>query len=131
MSLARGAVLAVAVLACAWFVVGIRQAANTTRATTAISSGTDLSAARAARIASWLNAAGWLNPDQQVNVLRGQLALDQNQRAHAELIVERVTRKEPDNLQAWLVLLQATLDRDRRVFDIAVKALYRLDPRAK
>lgn len=111
--------------------VGIRQAANTTHAAAAISSGTELSAARAGRIASWLKAAGWLNPDQQVNVLRGQLALDQNQRAEAELIAERVTRKEPDNLQAWLVLLQATLDRDRRVFDIAVKALYRLDPRAK
>ncbi len=129
--LARLLLLVVAVIACAWFAVGARQAINTDRASALISPGSRLGPRQAANASSLLDAARWLNPDREIDVLRSKLALEQGHPAEAQQILERVTRDEPQNLAAWLVLLQATLNRHQPIFDVAVKALIRLDPRLR
>jgi hypothetical protein len=129
MTLLRGLLVAGAVLACAWFAVGIRQARNTDRATAALTSLPTVSAAKATQITSWLNAAAWLNPDRQVDVLRGKLALREHEARRAERVLLGVTSSEPMNLQAWLILSQAGFDADHAMFSQAVRELARLDPR--
>jgi predicted Zn-dependent protease len=131
MSLARGVMLAVAVLVCAWFGLGVRQALDTSHATAIVNSSSKLTAAQVAHAGSLLHAAGQLNPDRLVAVLRGQLALDQGDTAHAERILRDVTAAEPLNVQAWVLLAQATQTRDRAEFVLAVRAIGRLDPRVK
>jgi hypothetical protein len=126
-SVARGLLLAFALAGCAWFAVGVRQARDTARAVDAIPPHARLDSASAARAASLLSAAGWLNPDRQVDVLRGQLALDENDPARAERILAQVTKAEPQNLSAWLLMSEATLHRDPPTFALAIRMLTRLD----
>lgn len=100
----RGLGLLVAVAVCAWFAVGIRQAHDTSKATSIVFGANHLSAAQAAHAALLLRAAGFLNPDSEVDLLRAQLARDQNERHRAERLVAGVLRSEPLNLRAWISL---------------------------
>ncbi len=131
MSLARGVMLAVAVLVCAWFGVGVRQALDTSHATAIVNLTSKLTAAQVAHARSLLHAAGQLNPDRQVAMLRGQLALDEGDTADAERILRGVTAAEPLNIQAWALLAQADQTRDRTEFVLAIRTIGRLDPRVK
>lgn len=131
MSLARGVMVAVAVVVCAWFALSVRQALDTSHAGAIVNSSSSVSAAQAAHARSLLSAAGQLNPDRQVNILRGQLALDLGDNASAEQILRGVTDAEPLNIQAWALLAQATQTRDRTEFVLAIRTIGRLDPRVK
>lgn len=93
----------VALVACAWFALGAVQAIDTSRAT-ALLSGRSISPRRADEVRSLLDTAGTLNPDQSVNLLRGQLAYRQGHIGRARGILLSVTQAEPQNLQAWLQL---------------------------
>jgi len=126
--LARASVLVVAVIACAWFVVGIRQAHDTAAATSIITSQSALSAGQVAHARSLLSAAGSLNPDSQVEVLSGRLAYVENDRPSAVSSFERVLRREPSNVHVWLLLAEAASN-DRRLVDRAFVQVTRLDPR--
>ncbi len=128
MVLARASVLVVAVIACAWFVVGIRQAHDTAAATSIITHRGGLSAAQVAHARSLLSAAGSLNPDSQVEVLSGRLAYVENERSSAVSIFENVLRREPANVQVWLLLSEAASN-DQRLVDRAFVQVTRLDPR--
>ena len=128
MVLARASVLVVAVIACAWFVVGIRQAHDTAAATSIITHRGGLSAAQVAHARSLLSAAGSLNPDSQVEVLSGRLAYVENERSSAVSIFENVLRREPANVQVWLLLSEAASN-DQRLVDRAFVHVTRLDPR--
>jgi predicted Zn-dependent protease len=105
--LTRGAILVVAIVACAWFALGARQAHEITAATAIASSGPQLSASQAAHADSLLAAAGILNPDTQVDLLRAQVALERGDRRHALAIIRRVNTLEPDNALGWLWLERA------------------------
>jgi predicted Zn-dependent protease len=120
-----------AIAICAWFVLGVRQARDTARATALVNSSTQLSSADGARARSLLNSAGTLNPDLTVDMLRGQLALDENDNRRAAQILASVTRREPMNLDAWVLLAQATQTGDRQAFARAIRAVGTLDPRIK
>jgi hypothetical protein len=98
-----GAIGCVAALVCAWYVLGAIQAIDTNRATALLSAGS-IGPRKAAEVRSLLDTAGTLNPDQRVNVLRGQLAAKQGHIVRARQIFSSVTRTEPQNLQAWLQL---------------------------
>ena len=128
---ARTAIAMLAVLAAAWFAVSVRQAHDTARAQTAVSAAKSIGSQDAARVTAWLNAAAWLNPDREVDILRGRLALLQHEPARSEHILLGVTRSEPMNLEAWVYLAQAAFPRDPKVLQKAVIALARLHPKPR
>lgn len=101
MRMARVMAVLAALVVCAWFVLGVRQARDAAAATALVSAGHRLSPSQAARARSLLDSAGTLNPDLTVDLLRGELASDQHHRRLAERIFAAVARREPLNLQAW------------------------------
>jgi len=120
---------ALAVVVCAWFGLGIRQAHDLAAATAIINADT-VSSAQAAHASSLLHAAGTLNPDRTVDILRGDLALDVNDLAGARRALLPVVKAEPENLVAWFALAQASTD-DPRTAAMAYSALARLRPKVK
>lgn len=128
-ALARFALLLLAVVACAWFVLSFEQARGTTGAETLIDSSNQLSAAQTHSAASLLSTARALNPDTTVDILRAQLDLDQNRRGQATRILEHVVHSEPQNVAAWAALAATTANRQE--FDTAVAHVARLDPRIR
>jgi hypothetical protein len=127
-STGRWLALAAALVALAWFAIGVRQAQDTDRATAIISGAAPLGAAQARHAQSLLHDAGQLNPDTAVDLLRAQLALRQGDRARARAIALDVTRSEPQNLDAWLAYGTASSN-DRRAFVFALRHLNELAPR--
>jgi predicted Zn-dependent protease len=123
----RVALTALAVLVCAWFVLGSRQAHDLDSATSIVEGATAPNAQQATRARALLSSAATLNPDRQVDVERGMLALERGHRAQAVSILERVTREEPMNLVAWVDLAQAGYS-DPAVSSRAVRQLGLLDP---
>ena len=103
----RVAVLVVAVAAAAWFALGIRQSTDTSRASALITGASKLSAKEARRASSLLDSASTLNPDRTIDILRGQLAIDQGHNAAAVAMLESVASAEPQNLSAWVQLAYA------------------------
>lgn len=126
-TLIRASLLALALIACAWFVLGARQARDTARASALVNGSSQLSAADEAHVRSLLRSAGTLNPDLTVDTLRGQLALDENRDRRAAQIFASVTRREPMNLDAWVLLAQATQQNDRQTFARAIRVIGKLD----
>jgi hypothetical protein len=99
----------VALAACAWFAVGIRQAQGVARATSIAEAGGAARPGQLAAAASDLRAAAFLNPDQEVNILRGRVAILRGNLRRAREILGTVTRSEPMNLEAWIWFIGANL----------------------
>ena len=74
MRAARLAIAALAVAACAWFVIGVIQSHNESRATALINGGGTPTPAQTAQIGHWLDTAGTLNPDRNMSAMRCVLA---------------------------------------------------------
>jgi hypothetical protein len=96
-----------AIMACAWFAIGVRQARDVDHATALLSAGSRISHRNAAQVASLLAGAQLLNPDQEVNVLRAQLADERGDRPLAERILRQVVAAEPTNAVAWVQLARS------------------------
>ena len=124
---ARVVILALALVASAWFVLAVRQAHEIAGATNIVSLPGPPSAARARTAASLLSSAGTLDPDLEVDVLRGRLALVRGELAAARRILKSVVRREPDNLEAWSWLARASAGAPA-TFRLAVAAVDRLLP---
>jgi hypothetical protein len=131
LTLVRASLLAVAIVICAWFVLGFRQARDTGRATALVNRTAALGPADVARARSLIRSASTLNPDLTVDALRGELALDQNQNRRAAQIIGSVTQREPMNLDAWVLLAQATQHGNQKTFALAIRTIGKLDPRIK
>lgn len=125
--LTAGALVAVAVVTAAWFALGVRQATDTASATAIVSHGSAISASQARHGAALLDAAGVLNPDSTVDVLRAQLDLYRGQRLPARSILERVVANEPENAVAWEWLARASVG-DLHEFYVAAIRLRQLVP---
>jgi hypothetical protein len=121
------AVGVLAVVAVAWFALGIRQAHDTTAAAAIVTGTSPLAPSQARHVSGLLHSAGELNPDTQVDVLRGELDLGQGERVAARRILERVTAQEPDNALAWEWLARASLG-DLREFYVAAYQIRLLVP---
>jgi hypothetical protein len=121
----RAAVAAFALVACAWFALGARQAHELSAATAIVTGGPTLTAAQARHADSLLSSAATLNPDRQVDVLRAQVALEQGDPGRARSILTPVVRQEPDNLSAWVQYARASA-RDPVAFFVAEIAIRRL-----
>jgi hypothetical protein len=120
------ALVAVGVV-CVWFAIGVRQARDTNLATAIITGSAPLSPAQARRASALLNAAGQLNPDLAVDLLRAQLALREGLPARARAIALSVAHSEPQDLDAWLAYGTASSD-DARAFRLALDRLQQLAP---
>ena len=101
---ARAAILGLAVVACAWFAVGIRQAHDIDQATSIITGAKLPTPAQAEHAQSLLNSADWLYPGTEVDILKGRVAIEKGQRPLAERIERSVTQTEPMNLNGWVWL---------------------------
>jgi hypothetical protein len=113
----RAAVVAVALFACAWFALGVHQG-DAVNDASAIIAKPDAGGAAAARHAtSRLDDAGTLNPDEEVNVLRGILARERGDLPRGKRILRGVVRREPENLQGWLELARSSAGDPRTAFD--------------
>lgn len=110
----------VALVACAWFALGIRQAHDADLASDIITGTAHVGPAAARRASSLLDAAGQLNPDHSVALLRSQLALREGDAARARAIALGVARAEPQNIDAWLAFNSASANRPR-LFLLALK----------
>lgn len=108
--LLRAGLVLLAIAACAWYLVGIRQAHDTAAATALLGRGTPLTAQEAAHADALLRAAAQLNPDQQVAILRAQVAYGRGDRRRAEQLLAPVVRDEPQNVVAWLWVARAAPD---------------------
>ncbi|MGH2866692.1 MAG: hypothetical protein ACRDNK_03870 [Solirubrobacteraceae bacterium] len=103
----RVVAISAAVLVCAWFALGARQAVDTSRATAVVNNANTLTRKQAAQAEALLSSASTLNPDRQVDILRGIVAQGRNDPRRALAIFEGVARAEPMNLTAWLYVAQA------------------------
>lgn len=125
---ARASIVVLAVIACAWFALGIRAAHDTNRASAIVSGKAPLTAAEAAHARSLLDAAGTLNPDTTVDLLRAKVALARNDEAAGLRTIRSVTNREPQNLEAWVALAQTSLNRNSQLVLLAVHNIGKLDP---
>jgi hypothetical protein len=106
----RYALAAVAVLACAWFVVGLRQAHEIDAATNLLNNGgTERSAAVQQHARSLLDSAAFINPGVDVTLLRAQLAENEGAWANAARVLYQAASAEPDNLSVWIAYLRLWL----------------------
>lgn len=112
-TLVRPLCVLLALCACAWYAIGIRDVQDTDQATAILSASAHLTPSAARRVDSLLNDAGLLNPDRQIQILRAQLALALGDRALAQRILRGVVAAEPQNLVAWSWLRQAAPARSR------------------
>jgi predicted Zn-dependent protease len=126
--IARAIAALVACVACAWFVLGARQAHEIAAASSIVQASSTLSPAQARRADSLLHGAALLDPDQTVNILRGDVAVERGENLRAQQILQRVTREEPLNLEAWVALAGA-YPNNERLFSWAVRRARQLEPR--
>lgn len=126
-SVIRTALVLAAVACCAWFAIGIHQAHDVAAATGIIDAGRSAGSHELAIAAGDLRSAEFLNPDQEVNILRGHLAILRGDDKQAQEILAAVTRAEPMNLEAWIWFTGANLGNARQA-RIGTARLDQLDP---
>jgi hypothetical protein len=117
----------VALVVCAWFAIGVRQAHDLNQATSIVDQSSQPTKAQIAHAGSLLNAAAFLNPDSEVKLTRAELAQVNNQPVRAERIAETVVRDEPKNLEAWYLVAQLA-GHDQHVLFRALAQVTKLDP---
>jgi hypothetical protein len=127
MRVTRILVLVFAVVASAWFVLGIRQNAEIDRAASILTHSGRPTAAQLRDATSLLHSARLLNPDAEVNILRGRVAIEELAFPRARRILEGVVRDEPMNLEAWIWLGGASLT-DKPEAQFAYSHWAQLDP---
>jgi hypothetical protein len=126
----RPALLILAVVACAWFVLSVRQSHEVDQAANVVAASNP-AAPQLRTAASQLHSASSLNPDRTVDILRARVAIDQRRLPLARRILAAVTRAEPQNLEAWIWFTGANLGRPAaRLGTARIAALDPLDARA-
>jgi predicted Zn-dependent protease len=126
-TIARIGLVAVAVVACAWFALGIRQAHEIAQATSIVSQARAPTPSQAREADALLGSAGALNPNLEVDVLRGRVALARGNLVGARRILTSVVRREPENVEAWIWLARASND-SPATFRLAVTRVEQLIP---
>jgi hypothetical protein len=126
---ARIIVVAVALVICAGFVVGIRQDEGVAALTSLLSPGGRLTPSQQRTAASELSEAKFAYPGQEVNLLAVGVAFHEGRYAKARSIALSATRAEPKNLDAWssLAATELVLSDNRALFH-ARDEMSRLDP---
>jgi hypothetical protein len=121
--------VAIAVAAVAWFVIGARQAHDIAVATTLLGHQADNLTVPIARTSSLLSSADFLDPGEEVTLLRIRLDLVQRRFADAKVLMDGVLAAEPNNLDAWILDLALSIDHpSAHEAQRAIAAIRRLDP---
>lgn len=127
MRIFRLVVALVGVVMTAWFVLGARQAHEIKAATTIVARGASAGPRALAQVQPELSAAAVLNPDSEIDILRGRAALSEGRSRDGRQILAQVARSEPLNLDGWIWLAGASLNAPREA-RIAGAHLAELDP---
>jgi hypothetical protein len=126
-AVARGLLLLVALGLALWFVVLARDAAIGSGAAARVHSHPDMSASEWDHAMDDLRRAELLDPGTDWDVNRAAYLILRD-RAAAARVAAGVVEREPDNLDAWVVLLKATQGRDERQAARARAEIRRLNP---
>jgi predicted Zn-dependent protease len=104
LSAARILTVAIALAACAWFALGVRQGHDANQATQALAGAGRLAPTQSARLSRLLDHAATLNPDRGVDVLRARLQNHSGEDAAAVRTLEAVVHSEPRDIDAWQLM---------------------------
>jgi Tetratricopeptide repeat len=126
--LPRIAVAVVALLVVAWSAVLWRDDRIGRDSSNRIIMNQDLSDAEWAHEVDRLRDAELLDPSTKWPVARAGALLQRGHRERAARVIEDVVEREPDNLEAWIVLREATEGRDPRRAAQAHMEIRRLRP---
>jgi hypothetical protein len=126
-SLLRAALALVAVLLFSWFAVLVRDDHIGREAADRLLNRPDMSDADFVHSLDQLRKAELLNPGTEWRVTRAGHLLLRDKRKAVRL-AESVLRREPENLSAWVVVLNATRGRDPRRSSRAAAQIRRLNP---
>jgi hypothetical protein len=126
----RVALAVCAFLVLGWLVVLVRDYYVGDSSASPLLYRTNLSNADFQRYIDRLGQAEFLNPDPTVDLARGSYQLVRGHRDAAAREAEGIIRSEPENLNAWMLLYQATRDQDPATAARAVAAMKRLNPLA-
>jgi hypothetical protein len=123
-------ILAVAVVACAWFAIGARQSHEVSAATELLNNAsTERVAVVQRRAQSMLDAAAFLYPGTDVTLLRAQLAENERDYLHAKRLLGQAAAAEPDNIAVWLAYLKlGLLDPSVSNRKVVFGRMHNLDP---
>lgn len=119
--------LLLALVCCAWFALAAVQSHDLDAASAIINRSGPLTPALASRASSLISSAGTLNPDREVDLLRGQLAEARGDLPAAQRIFLGVAGAEPQNLQAWIALARASKGAPA-LFTLSIARIGRLLP---
>jgi hypothetical protein len=125
--LARVLIAVVAILLIGWLVVLARNYSIATGASSQIVANPAMSAADWRRTMHDFDRAHLLDPSTEWSLIQAQFELLREPGA-AIRRAEQVLHEEPDNLNAWWVILRAARDRDPARYREAVAAVRRLNP---
>ncbi len=117
----------VALVLAAWFALGIRES-HEINTVTSIASAGRLTPPQVRRADDLLQSAGTLNPDRQVQLLRGQVALAAGRSGDAQRLFLQVGHAEPMNLNAWAGLVRAA-GSNHGLIRLALDNIARLAPK--
>jgi hypothetical protein len=125
----RIAVALIATLLVAWFLVLARDQHVGNAATDRIADDPRMSKAAWDRVMADLERADLLDPSTDWDLTRANYLLLRD-RAAARRQAESIVRREPDNLGAWMLILDTTRDRDPTRAARAEREVRRLNPLA-
>lgn len=128
---ARVTLVALAVVVCAWFALGIEQSHDQSRAVALMAEPGRTSSSQTAHILHLLGRAATLNPDRQIDLLRAQADLRAGNDTSALRTAQAVVRAEPQNATAWVVLSYAAGPSDPALARLAHERVRELAPPAK
>jgi len=124
----RLGLLTLALIVCAWFALCIRAAHDSGVATAVLQAHVHLTPAEAAKARSEIARAEVLNPDQNYEVLRAEVAFHAGNVAAAISIAKGIVKREPDNVNAWYVLEFLSDKIDPALNRLAQKRVLQLAP---
>jgi hypothetical protein len=128
-TLLRGAIALVAVALVTWSVVLWRDERIGSAAVDRILRNPDLSEPAWAREVRNLRDAELLNPSTSWAIARAGALLQRGRPGAAARVIEDVVEREPDNVEAWLLLHRVMRGRDPERAAEARAAIRRLNPR--
>jgi hypothetical protein len=123
--LPRVAIAVVATLLIAWFTVLARDQLVGSQAADRVREDPAMSRAAWAHAIDDLRRADLLNPGSEFKVARAATLL-LHDRAAAVRVADSILRREPDNINAWSIVLAATRGRDAARFAEAARQFRRL-----
>ena len=126
--LARLVLVVIAVLALGWLGVLVRDREVGQAAFDRIQHDPHLPSPEFAHEIQRLKDAELLNPETRWDLYRGSAWQARNRSRWAARVIEGVVRREPDNLEAWVVLGLATKEIDPRRSAQAERETARLNP---